>query len=300
LYDQACAAWTFDDYCQETWGWRRRFAYQLIDATEAVEILCAMAHKISTGQLPEEITERIIRPLTRLRMPDKSLDDAAIKECYEEAQKHAEMEGRPISSRHTNAAVKSRLGDEQAWLIKPSDNWNFCPVFYGRIDEEKGHGYIPGEVYANCLFYYTKPDDVVVDPMVGSGQIFRVYEDRARWMRPEPWDLKIYAFDLTPRGKYIKRIKRHDARQSFPIDHADYVFMDVPYFGMVNGEYSDSPEDLANQPIEKWEKSMRAIAASCASAQQPGGLCTVVTPNFRDTSTGQIILAPRKKMCTSK
>ena len=45
-------------------------------------------------------------------------------------------------------------------LIKPSDNWNFYNVFYDRIEDGDGHGYIPGDLYANALFYYTKPGDL--------------------------------------------------------------------------------------------------------------------------------------------
>ena len=59
-------------------------------------------------------------------------------------------------------------------LIKPSDNWNFYNVFYDRIEDGDGYGYIPGDLYANALFYYTKPGDLVVAPMAGSGQIMRV------------------------------------------------------------------------------------------------------------------------------
>ena len=300
LYTEACAAWTFDDYCRETWGWQRNYAYRLIDAADTVEILYPIGYKISTGQLPKELTESTIRPLIKLRKPDedkpkrKVLDTEAIRECYEDAKEQAAIEGKSVSSRHINAAVKSRLGEDLAPLIKPSDNWNFCPVFYGRIDGEDGYGYIPGEVYANCLFYYTKPGHVVVDPMVGSGQIFRVYEDRARWMRPEPWDLDIYGYDLTPRGKYAKQIKKCDVRIKFPRQHADYIFMDVPYFRMVKGMYSASANDLANmEKIEDWEKAIVAISVNCAGAQQPGGLCTVVSPNYRDTTTGEIVLTTR-------
>jgi hypothetical protein len=71
--------------------------------------------------------------------------------------------------------------------------------------------------------------------------------------------------------------------------------MDVPYFGMVNGAYSDSPDDLANMTIEAWEVSITEIATSCAVAQSSGCLCTVVSPNYRDTARPQEppVLAPR-------
>lgn len=284
----------FSTYCFTEFGWRRTYVFYVLEASNVAEILFTNVNNI-------ELTEGLVRPLIKLRTLDetdpdgkrKVIDAEAVIGCFTEAQEHAAEEHKPVAARHVAAVVRDRLGEEQSWLIKPSDNWNFSPVFYGRIDGESGHGYVPGEVYANCLFYYTKPGDCVVDPMAGGGQIFRVYEDRARWMRPEPWDLHIHGFDLTPRGQYVQAIAQHDLLTGFPLDHADYIVMDVPYFGMVEQAYSDSDKDLANMTIEAWEASIVAIAATCAEAQKPGNLCTVISPNFRDTTTGRIILAPR-------
>src|SRR5262245_19815144 len=63
LYLEACASWTFKDYCWEVWGWKERYPYYLIDAARAVEMSCIMAQEISTGQIPKEFTERVVRPL---------------------------------------------------------------------------------------------------------------------------------------------------------------------------------------------------------------------------------------------
>ena len=49
-------------------------------------------------------------------------------------------------------------------IIRPTDNWNIAPVVYPRIDDKDGHGYIPGDLYANALFYFTKPRDLVIAP----------------------------------------------------------------------------------------------------------------------------------------
>ena len=42
-----------------------------------------------------------------------------------------------------------------------------------------------------------------------------------------------------------------------------------------------------------WVRAIEGIARSCASAQKPDGLCTVITPNFRDVTTREVFLAPR-------
>jgi len=177
-------------------------------------------------------------------------------------------------------------------IIKPSDNWNFSTIQYGRIDEKAGEdrGYIPGEIYANCFWYYVKPGDLVVAPMAGSGQVWRVYEARQEWMGQHVYDFKLKMFDLTPRGKYKHLISKHDLRQSFPVVNPDYIVMDIPYYGMVNQQYSDKPEDLANMALEDWQVAIAALAKNCALAQETGTLCTIISPNYRDVANGLIVM----------
>lgn len=177
-------------------------------------------------------------------------------------------------------------------IIKPSDNWNFNTVQYGRIDEKLGEyrGYIPGEIYANCFWYYVKPDNLVVAPMAGSGQVWRVYQARQEWMGQHVYDFKLKMFDLTPRGKYKDLITQHDLTKSFPIENPDYILMDIPYYGMVAQQYSDKPEDLANMDLKNWQIAIGTIAKNCAAAQQIGTLCTVISPNYRDVSKRLIVM----------
>ena len=115
-------------------------------------------------------------------------------------------------------------------IIKPSDNWNFSTVQYGRIDEKFGEyrGYIPGEIYANCFWYYVKPGDLVAAPMAGSGQVWRVYEARQEWMGQHLYDFKLEMFALTPRGKYKDLITPHDLTKNFPVENPDYIVIDIP------------------------------------------------------------------------
>lgn len=179
-------------------------------------------------------------------------------------------------------------------LIKPSDNWNFAQVKYGRIDEQNSEietwGYIPGELYANCFWYYVKPNDLVVAPMAGAGQAWRVYEDRQEWMGQKVYDFKLKMFDLTPRGKYKHLITQHDLIKSFPVDNSNYIVMDIPYYGMVGQQYSNKLEDLANMSLENWQIAIAKIAKNCAASQQTGTLCTVISPNYRDVAKKQIFM----------
>ncbi|MCC5638708.1 hypothetical protein LC593_23315 [Nostoc sp. CHAB 5844] len=177
-------------------------------------------------------------------------------------------------------------------IIKPSDNWNFSTVQYARIHEKLGEdrGYIPGEIYANCFWYYVKPGDLVIAPMAGSGQVWRVYEARKEWMGQHIYDFKLKMFDLTPRGKYKDLITQHDLTKSFPVINPDYIIIDIPYYGMVAQQYSNKSEDLANMALENWQIAMTTIAKNCAAVQQTGTLCTVISPNYRDVAKKQVFM----------
>jgi len=177
-------------------------------------------------------------------------------------------------------------------LIKPSDNWNFAAVHYGRIDESgEFHGYIPGEIYANCFWYYAPDGGEVCDLMAGSGQALRVYEDRERWGRGCEVEFNLRLFDRLPRGRYKDQIEQLDATQGLPDGYCpDYVFMDVPYFGQVVGAYSKDTDDIANMDLAAWSEAMQAVAASCAAAQSPNSLCTVMAPNYCDWEHGRIMI----------
>ena len=176
-------------------------------------------------------------------------------------------------------------------LVKPSDNWNFTRVEYGRIDESgESHGYIPGEIYANCFWYYAPDGGEVCDLMAGSGQAMRVYEDRERWGRGREIEFNLRMFDRLPRGRYKGQIEQLDATQGLPDGyHPDYVFMDVPYFGQVVGAYSADDDDIANMDLAAWSEAMQAVAASVAAAQAEGGLVSVMAPNFCDWEHGRIM-----------
>jgi hypothetical protein len=162
------------------------------------------------------------------------------------------------------------------WIIKPSDSWNFSRIHYRALTYDDTHGYLPGEILANCLWYWAEPGDVVVDPMAGSGMTWHVYQDRALWM-PEPKDLDIRMFDLEPRGPYAALIGQHDLRAGFPTSRADYIILDPPYFGLVEGCYTERSGNIADFAEAEYRAAISAIARSCASVQKPGGRCTVIT-----------------------
>jgi ParB family chromosome partitioning protein len=165
-------------------------------------------------------------------------------------------------------------------MIKPSDTWNFDgqKLIYPRLILDESHGYIPGELYANCLFWFARPGDLVVAPMAGSGMIHHVYLDRALWTTglPQPWDVDLRMFDLSPRGPYEDLIEPWNILDGFPpVERSpDYVIADVPYLGIVREQYSRRNDDIANMDATGWTDAIRGVARSCA--QVGAKRCTIV------------------------
>ena len=169
-------------------------------------------------------------------------------------------------------------------IIKPTDNWDITRVHYPRIDPDETYGYLPGDLYANALYYFAPAGGLVVAPMAGSGMIHHVYLDRALWAkgRTEPMEIELRMFDLVPRGPHKPLIERHDLLSGFPpVERPpDYVILDPPYLGMVRGQYSRLADDLANMDATGWEAATRCIAQGCGAVGAKR--CTIIVPRSVD------------------
>lgn len=92
-------------------------------------------------------------------------------------------------------------------------------------------GATPSWVVWQLLTRYTRPNDLVVDPMAGSGTTLDVARDLGR---------RALGYDLTPRRPDVFRA---DAR-TLPLEDmkTDFVFIDPPYSTHLS--YSDDPRDI--------------------------------------------------------
>jgi ParB family chromosome partitioning protein len=234
------------------------------------------------------------------KSPGRPRNEAVQKIMHEEGcslrtgfRKLAKKEERKRQRNRTVLEWEATYPATYSPIIESTDNWRLNPVFYPRIDDDpRTYGYIPGDLYCNCLFYFTKPGDLVVAPMAGSGQIKCIYDDRARWMRPEPWDLDLRMFDLTPRGRYRELIRQWDMLAGFPpIERTpDYIIMDVPYFDACKGQYSSRNDDIANMDAAGWAEAMRRIARACAEVGAKRA--TIITPTSVNVDTDTVVQCP--------
>ncbi len=271
---------TFNEYCILQWDIspnkanyyiRLASAYENIKTVNSTEKIIMPLNEFQVGhlvRLPKEkqilAWQEILKQLIK-KTNELSLNSRLIKRI---ADLHLNRNGAGLTS-----------------LVKPSDNWNFQSNIY-LPENVNGHGYISGEVYANAFWYYAKEGDLVVDPMAGSGLAKQVYDDRTRWMGKEHsynFDLRLY--DLSPQKKFIIK---NNILENFPIHNPDYIFMDIPYFQMVKGQYSEKKDDIAN--IVDWGQylnALRIVAKNCFDSQKKGKFCTVMVSNSRDLSTGK-------------
>ncbi len=120
--------------------------------------------------------------------------------------------------------------------------WDFPNQNYG--DKPHGNnkfsGVTPASVIWNLLLRYTKEEDLVVDPMCGSGTTIDVAKELNR---------RVVGYDIV---SFRNDIVQNDARLIPLQDNSvDFVFIDSPYSD--NIKYSDHPACIGKISCEKEE-----------------------------------------------
>lgn len=130
--------------------------------------------------------------------------------------------------------------------------WEYPSQHYGEeIQGDKDYiGATPSWVIWNLLQRYTQKNDLVVDPMCGSGTTIDVCKDLGR---------RFLGYDIAPSRPDIFRA---DARK-LPLEDgkADFVFVDPPYSTHV--DYSDDPACIGKLPASEtayYEAMAKAIS----------------------------------------
>jgi transcriptional regulator with XRE-family HTH domain len=120
---------------------------------------------------------------------------------------------------------------ELEWGLRTWDQWNF-----NECDERFGDdwpGRIPAQLVAHTLFYFTKPGDLVLDPMAGGGVVPDVCL---------AFERKCHAFDLAPSDSRPE-IEYHywnPQKGTWPlVKKPDMIFFDPPYYTKKAKEYKE-------------------------------------------------------------
>ena len=169
--------------------------------------------------------------------------------------------------------------------------WDFPSQNYGegRQGDPAYPGATPSYVVWNLLQRYTRPRDLVVDPMCGSGTTLDVARDL---------DRRALGYDLQPQRRDIYRA---DARK-LPLEDAkaDFVFVDPPY--STHLEYSKDPQCLgeldAHQP--EYFAAFAAVLAEIDRILRPDRYLAVYVSDTWDQQQGFVPIGFRMSELLSR
>ena len=127
-------------------------------------------------------------------------------------------------------------------IIESTTFWDFAKQSYGLTPKgnNKYPGVTPALIIYNMIWRYTKPGDLVVDPMCGSGTTIDVCKEEGR---------RVMGYDIySTRPDIIQSDARH-----IPLadDTVDMVFIDSPYSD--NIKYNDQPGNIGKISSESEE-----------------------------------------------
>lgn len=129
--------------------------------------------------------------------------------------------------------------------------WDFPTQNYGSIPhgDNKYPGVTPAFIIWNLLQRYTVENDLVVDPMCGSGTTIDVCKEENR---------RVLGFDIVP---YREDIIPADARK-LPLVNSivDFIFIDSPYSNNIH--YNDHPDNIGHISCEspRFYKELEKVA----------------------------------------
>ena len=146
-------------------------------------------------------------------------------------------------------------------MLEATTLWDFPKQSYGK--KPKGNNKYPGVTPAfiiwNLIQRYTKPGDLVVDPMAGSGTTIDVCKEEGR---------QVIGYDIAPAHP---EVIQNDAR-TIPLDEntVDLVFIDSPYSD--NVKYNDNPDCIGKISCEdeRFFEELGKVAEEAHRILKPG------------------------------
>lgn len=123
----------------------------------------------------------------------------------------------------------------------------------------------------NLLYLYTSPFDVVVDPFGGGGSTIDLCRKRLR---------RYWVSDRAPIPERAKQIRQHDVGDGLPKlprwEDVRLVYLDPPYWVQAKGQYSKDKADLANMPLEEFNKLLAGTITAFAKKLQPAARIALI------------------------
>lgn len=164
---------------------------------------------------------------------------------------------------------------EKLFTLRIHDVWAFKDLDPGFGKKHPGN--IPASLVANLLHYFTKPGDLVVDPMAGGG----VTGDVCRALGRE-----CVMADLHPHEERtdIVQHKIEDGPVPGTEGKADLVFLDPPYWSINDDKYG--PGSASSKPWVEWTAWLKDLAVAAFKMAKAGGIvCLLMQDNVAKNVT---------------
>jgi DNA modification methylase len=153
------------------------------------------------------------------------------------------------------------LRERNVWTFDTPDPRFGKPNFKGRL---------PGQILANALHYYTKPNDYVVDPFAGSGTLGDIIESV-----PHFRDRKYKLYDSNPMDERISRNNVLLTGIPEQSGNVDYLFLDPPPEFSQKDSSSDFEVSVEASRADFILK-FKGIIRECARVLKPGGKVSII------------------------
>jgi DNA modification methylase len=157
--------------------------------------------------------------------------------------------------------IEGVTGEDEKPPFQTTTLWDYPTQSYGKKPKgnNKFQGVTPAFVIWNMIQRYTKPGDLVVDPMAGSGTTVDVCDEEGR---------KVIGFDINP--QHPKVIKNDSRNIPLADSSVDMVFIDSPYGDNVS--YSDEPADIGKISAEdpRFYEELEKVAREIWRILKPG------------------------------
>lgn len=161
---------------------------------------------------------------------------------------------------------KSKPVKKEDW-IRYYDVWNFADKLQGFGENRPAQ--CPPQVILNFIYYFTKENDLIVDPMAGGGAT----TDCANYL-----NRKSLCYDIKPFDE--KQVKFNDVIKGYPEEAlgCDAIFIDPPY-GSQKGEVFKEGSVSSLSTSDYVEKFMKKLFIDSYNTLKEGGMIGFLIQN---------------------
>ena len=227
----------------------------------------------------QELSTRVDTGLTRTHLEVlASIKDRAQQRILFEKMVGAIRSGKPLVTSRELEVEKKKLThatepiDVSPGVLFQENMWPAEPQRDNGFGSSSFPGNCSATVCKQSLYRYTKPNEIVLDPMAGSGTMVDVANALAR---------RCIAFDINP-VRYRTDITMADARR-LPLRDAsvDFVFLHPPYWNL--HRYSNPPleGDLSAMRYDKFLAACNQVLSEAFRVLRPGRFTVVLSGDMR-------------------